>query len=369
MACRLISGLALFLVIALSPPVLSARDIVYSARYYYPPHVRATSHYHIYRIDPNGRHRIQLTFGLYDDYNPEWSPDGRYILFYRSTYDDGTGPFIVMDAGGHRILKISYKGYSADSWAPTSNAIYLDSDFRNAERMVDRLTADLHGRILRKQRVSFENYCQVSPNGRYTLNGQDIVDNASNHIKCSLPTDYDAEGWASNSLVAGLSTITDKHDNPTGRYRFTYANLDGHESAPIVLTEPEEYKSDPNENYSYGEEFTKLMAWPPKRGTFIAWKDWYRGYSGLFYIDPSKGAMRLFGAAEYMAWAPNYLTACVAPYEQTSPYQRRRDGSERTVWTAPLQIINEETGTTKTIQSGLIDIQGIDWRFGDAVPD
>ena len=53
------------------------RDIVYSARYYAPPGSHRTSHFHIYRINPDGTGKTQLTFGMLDDYAPKWSADGK----------------------------------------------------------------------------------------------------------------------------------------------------------------------------------------------------------------------------------------------------------------------------------------------------
>ena len=53
------------------------RDIVYAARYYTPPGSHRTSHFHLYRMNPDGTGRRQLTFGSKDDTAPRWSPDGR----------------------------------------------------------------------------------------------------------------------------------------------------------------------------------------------------------------------------------------------------------------------------------------------------
>lgn len=57
------------------------RDIVYAARYYAPPGSHRTSHFHIYRINPDGTGKTQLTFGNGYEGNPEWTVDGRHILY------------------------------------------------------------------------------------------------------------------------------------------------------------------------------------------------------------------------------------------------------------------------------------------------
>lgn len=77
------------------------RDIVYAARYYAPPGSRRTSHFHIYRINPDGTGRTQLTFGSDDEYTPKWSSDGRLITFF---VNDGVswGKICEIGASGGR---------------------------------------------------------------------------------------------------------------------------------------------------------------------------------------------------------------------------------------------------------------------------
>ena len=73
------------------------RAIVYAARYYAPPGSHRTSHVHIYRINPDGTGTTQLTFGAGDEDSPQWSPDGRQILFaaYPANSDAGVRRFSV----------------------------------------------------------------------------------------------------------------------------------------------------------------------------------------------------------------------------------------------------------------------------------
>src|SRR5262245_28691888 len=107
-------------------PARADRDIVYSARYYYPSGRHQTSRLHLYRIHPDGTGRRQLTRGDADDYAPFWSPDGRQILFQRS-HGGGRHDLCVVKAGGGHIRTlfslrpdIRYMDYG---WSPNGRWI------------------------------------------------------------------------------------------------------------------------------------------------------------------------------------------------------------------------------------------------------
>lgn len=78
------------------------RDIVYSARYYAPPGSHRVSRFHIYRINPDGTGKTQITSGSADEYAPTWSADGRRVTFLEYA---GAGRGVVCDMtadGGRR---------------------------------------------------------------------------------------------------------------------------------------------------------------------------------------------------------------------------------------------------------------------------
>ena len=85
------------------------RDIVYSARYYAPPGSHHTSHFHIYRINPDGTGRMQLTFGTLGDYDyaPKWSADGRQVTYIERSSTSVFDKLCEIDASGgnRRVLK------------------------------------------------------------------------------------------------------------------------------------------------------------------------------------------------------------------------------------------------------------------------
>ena len=83
------------------------RDIVYAARYYTPPGSHRTSHFHLYRINPDGTGKTQLTFGNGDEEEPHWSADGRRITFTAYAASSDTAMLCEIGASGskRRVLK------------------------------------------------------------------------------------------------------------------------------------------------------------------------------------------------------------------------------------------------------------------------
>ena len=83
-------------------PAQADRDIVYAARYYAPPGSRRTSHFHLYRINPDGTGKTQLTFGSGDEGEAKWTPDGRRITFVARAGPAGPDTLCEISAGGGR---------------------------------------------------------------------------------------------------------------------------------------------------------------------------------------------------------------------------------------------------------------------------
>ncbi len=127
-------------------PVHADRDIVYSARYYAPPGSHKTSHFHIYRISPDGTGKTQLTFGVNDEFAPRWSADGTQILF--ATYPAGFALPILCrmraDGRNRRTLGAGKGG----AWPPEpavpgyrlDNTVADDNSASDKHRLVDLKT-------------------------------------------------------------------------------------------------------------------------------------------------------------------------------------------------------------------------------------
>ena len=103
-------------------PAHADRDIVYSARYYTPPGSHRTSLFHIYRINPDGTGRMQLTFGTNDEDYPKWSQDGRQITFVQYFSTVGPPEVSVMNANGGKqhILRLLKDNVEPESFSASS---------------------------------------------------------------------------------------------------------------------------------------------------------------------------------------------------------------------------------------------------------
>jgi Tol biopolymer transport system component len=56
--------------------------------------------YHIWTIDPDGRHQVELTTGPNDDREPAWTPDGRALVFSSDRSNDGQYKIWTVPADG-----------------------------------------------------------------------------------------------------------------------------------------------------------------------------------------------------------------------------------------------------------------------------
>lgn len=81
--------------------------------------------YEIWIMDHEGGDQRRLTTGFYDS-SPTFSPDGRYISFWRSTVG-----VCVMRRDGSGLVNVTGPSYNAGSWLPTGPRIVYDDGSGN----------------------------------------------------------------------------------------------------------------------------------------------------------------------------------------------------------------------------------------------
>ena len=192
----------------------------------------------------------------------------------------------------------------------------------------------------------------------------------------STQGDLTARSWLSNTVMAAIYSPNEKDKKigtlASGQFIFTVLGMDGVVRQSTPITEPT-YLATHTKNEQrivdqtltdcwpsgyYGMDFSSLKPLPGRGGAYLAWQSWMMHHNqGLFYIVPSRGTFRFLGNFIDDTCSVKGHFVVGTPYRNTSQYD-----SERVVWTAPLQIVNVDTGIVKRIASGLVDVEATDWR-------
>ena len=102
---------------------------------------------HIFRINIDGSHQAQLTFGERGESNPRWSPAGKSIAFTTRRDSDTNNQIYVLHSEGGEARKLTNHPTAVGSptWAPDGKSIYFTaSDAKSAAELErDRLQDDV----------------------------------------------------------------------------------------------------------------------------------------------------------------------------------------------------------------------------------
>ena len=167
--------------------MFSDRDIVYAARYYTLPGSHRTSHFHLYRINPDGTGKTQLTFGNGDEEQPKWSADGRRVTFVEDTGPPWIQTLCEINASGGRgrvLRQLTGSAFSNDLQTPGYRLENMEA--------ADDQAPDRH--ILIDLKSGQRRTLPVPPHADIQdvllpMPGQDLVYAANNH-NSTVGTDY-----------------------------------------------------------------------------------------------------------------------------------------------------------------------------------
>ena len=376
----------LLLILSLAPAAFADGDLVYSARYYLPPNARGTSHFHVYRINPDGTGRRQLTFGSADDFDARWEPDGRAVFFVRS-HTTGPDAFCRVKASGGKVTTLMTLGtdeeWSQFQWQPKGN---LFAAVRAAPAPDDPKTTAFTawvidfrmGQVVRK--VPNAERMAWSPDGLQLFvgtGGQERVVTLKTGASAPLTpfTGYAGFNEAQNPLWLPDGTLVALTLDGTGNSPPLALQTRAPGEAPrpsvrLLLPPPPKIKLGPDDDTPltledfYSAPVGLLPVPHSSKQVLFVWNA-HNSTVGVnhiyFYLDTKTGQTSYLAEGRFLNFAPDGTRFCLAPGRDTSPYEKRPDGRERMVWTAPLKI-GDRHGKMRTITSGLVLVTYADWR-------
>lgn len=360
-------ALTIACLLALAPPLpaCAARDIVYAARYYSPPGSHRTSHYHLYRINPDGTGRTQLTYGNQDDSDPQWSPDGRWIAFERDE-ENGERQVCLMAAFGGPVNTLRSDCDGMFGWSPNSRILAASTPKRLL--LIDRRT----------------HRCRVlpavadfvwSPDGRHAyLVVGDSFSKAGSHAEIltlqtgqRLPVPrFDSTTWggrhsavwADDKYLIGILHNGIPHAPTLG-----VCDLDGR----LVRTITGHWAHGMSDPAAMSPDLGIAALHPGPVGQ--GWNVWAEDnsisswYDVLYSrVETKTGLATPIAEGQHLIFSPSGHYLCLSPHQYLMRYARQRDGSQRHVWGTPLQMRKTNGGPIHTITPGLVYVAGADWR-------
>jgi hypothetical protein len=374
------------LLLAWARPAQAERDIVYAARYYAPPGSHNTSHFHLYRINPDGTGRTQLTFGNTDECAPHWSPDGHWIAFIRLTtlakdkYGSVRhgGTLCLLAATGVSAKQLidlgpdDLYGWGSPVWSPDSRTVGIDrqqtlkAETANGVYLIDIQKAHI-------KHLSGMSHLSWSPDGRWMLMATDKnyqIRNTATGTQKTLTTALESVKWIAPALLVGI-----ERDAKTKLPSVCVFDARGQETQRIILRFEAAYAYLGTGGGDPLERSADLLAIPSQVQTLVYALSNSNSTVGVDYLflimPPNNGALSYLIEGQFLAWSPDGTFFCSAPGRDKTPYEKRPLADEggplaegRTVWTAPLYVRAIKNGPMRQLTPRLSLVTGADWRRG-----
>jgi hypothetical protein len=337
------------------------RDLVYSARYFYPPGDRRISHYHIYRINPDGTGRIVLTQGNRDDYSPVWSPDGKQVMFLRVYgYVEGHDwirSLCVVGANGGKVkmlLKPAYGEISQFGWSPDGRWLaYALARQQSGEGyyLPSSQVVVINVKTGRKLKLPAAASFDWSPNSHRLLvwllfsEGDlhtRIIEPASDKIT-RIGTQWYNPFWLDNRTVIGVDV---KAPTPTLKVFGT----DGREQRTVQPRLPAA-------NNTYEFQTASLLEPIPDDPHHVALGFKYgRTAYEWFIIDLQTQSATRLPISDNLTWSPDKKWFCGAPERDLAPLGSGRE------FVAPLYLYTSSGKRVRNLTPGTVFTERADWR-------
>lgn len=357
--------------LGMTTPSRADGDIVYSARVYEP--YKAT-HFHLYRINPDGTGERQITNGPNDDNDPTWSPDGRWIMFIRSIFRAGSMHeelWIVDPDGrnGRQMAAVTNNGQELRhaEWWPDSRRVVIPAAGKCDAELIDiggSATRDL-GRF---SEINFSTDYEYASVVKPRFTETDKVYGLNLKRFSQLPSSVGSAIWVGPSA---LVSVDDQGEGDAPDILSAYFVSGTKLWSRTILPE----NSDIPVSYRFlqripGDRFHLLMAAYddiPRAGRPAA--DYYR-----VDVDTGKASPWLTGASFIVfepvpldetrtiakGRSPRYLTVLA---RRANVYGQPHNSTSPEVWTGSLMVGDGPTVTSaKSIASGFLLVDAADWR-------
>ncbi len=347
--CLLFAVLACY--VPVSSPAAASKPapypIVYSARYYKPG--KDASLYHLWRINPDGSGRMQVTSSKFNDHSPMWLADGHTLLFLRE--ENGANRFYSVTEGGGRVTPISTASWPqvyVCGFSPDRRWLVFQVNDGNPRLFLLDIPAKTH-------RLIGSGYGTVaSPDSRQLFYRElsstkpavilDIV--SGKHSP--LTPDLDAAAWLSDDLL--VAAIVAPEPAPP---RLCLLRSDG--ARERELSVPFNWNEDlppfPDDLFSIPGD-TNSVIYGRHAGNST------QGSAHRFYrIDLKTGKPTLLAEGRDLAWSTDKLSFCTGGPRDLATLDKQRE-----VWVSPLHVVSLKTGARRTIVQGMVSVGGFDWR-------
>jgi RNA polymerase sigma factor (sigma-70 family) len=219
----------------------------------------------IWMMDSDGQNPKQLTFGREIDSNPNWSPDGKMIVFESGVLKQMD--ICIMNADGANIVNLTDNGAEnlEPAWSPDGKKIAFSSDYEEREKVRNIYVMDVESKKLLKLTNNAGGKQQSkqpawSPDGKYIayVSGKDTAFTSYKRrewwkMRPSTLFIMDADGKNQRKLVDGAINPAWSID---GKMIIFVSDMDGDDEIYIIdsdgnrltkLTQNNEKDSEPHQ--------------------------------------------------------------------------------------------------------------------------